>query len=111
MDLVKKKCKPCEDGIPPLTWEEAGKLLQEIPGWEIIEEESRLKIRRRFQFNSYMEGIKFVNKIAQIAEEEDHHPDLFVGYKKVTLNFTTHNIGGLSENDFIIAAKTNELLG
>lgn len=108
-DLASKKCLPCEAGTPPLTREEAGKLLSEVSGWELVEDGEKLKIRKRFKFGTYLEGIDFVNQVAKISESEDHHPDLFVGYQKVTVNLTTHVIGGLSENDFIVAAKIDKI--
>ena len=123
MDLLSKKCVPCEEGTEPFARDEAEKYLSEVKGWEIVDEDdpasssqnrlrgaSKLKIRKRFRFESYMAGIEFVNKIAKVADGEDHHPDLYVGYKKVTVNLMTHNIGGLSENDFIMAAKIDQLV-
>lgn len=109
MDLLSKKCVPCEVGMPPMTMEEAKKYLDQVKGWGIVENDGKLKISKKFKFNTYMEGIEFVGKIAKVAEEQDHHPDLEVGWRKVTVNFMTHNIGGLSENDFIMAAKINQL--
>ena len=81
---------------------------EEIPGWEIIEDGK--KIARKFEFKNFVESMKFINKLADLAESEGHHPDIFVSYKRVTITLWTHAIGGLSENDFILAAKTNELL-
>lgn len=110
MDLVNKKCLPCEAGTPPLTKVEAEKYLKEVGDWELVEDGGKFKIRRRFQFDTYLAGIGFVTKVAKLAENEGHHPDIFVGYKRVTVNLTTHAIGGLSENDFIMAAKINKLI-
>lgn len=109
MDLLQKKCVPCKEGTPPLSRDEADKLLGQLDGWELLEEEEMLKIRKKFKFDTYMEGINFVSKIATVAEEQDHHPDLEVGWRKVTVNFCTHNIGGLSQNDFVMAAKIDIL--
>lgn len=109
MDLVNKKCVPCEEGTPPFTKAEAERYLPEVPNWELVEENEKLRVRRRFQFDSYWGGIGFVTKVAKLAESEGHHPDLFVGFRRVTVNLTTHAIGGLSENDFILAAKINQL--
>lgn len=108
-NLATKKCVPCEAGTSPLTREEVQKYLSQVSGWELVEGE-KLKIRKRFKLGNYMEGIDFVNKVAKLAELEGHHPDLFVSYQKVTVNLTTHAIGGLSENDFIMAAKIDKLL-
>lgn len=109
-DLVSKKCVPCEEGTPPLTKAQAEKYLKEVPKWELVEDGGKLKIRRRFQFDTYLAGVDFVNKVAKLAEEENHHPDMFVGYKRVTVNLTTHKIEGLSGNDFISAAKIDKIV-
>lgn len=100
---------PCEEGTSPLSRDEAEKLLTQIGQWELLEEDGKLKIRKKFKFETYMDGIEFINKIAKIAEENDHHPDLEVGWRRVTVNFMTHNIGGLSENDFIMAANIDQI--
>ena len=109
MNLAAKKCVPCEVGTPPLSSERAQEMLKEVDGWELVDKEEKLSIRKKFKFDTYMDGIDFVNKIARVAEREDHHPDLEVGWRRVTVNFMTHNIGGLSENDFIMAAKIDKL--
>lgn len=109
MDLAKKKCVPCEVGQPPMTRVKANKYLKKVNGWDLVDVDGKLKIRKHFKFKSYMDGIDFVNKIAKIAEADDHHPDLEVGWRRVTVNFMTHNIGGLSENDFILAAKIDRI--
>lgn len=109
-DLASKNCLACEAGTPPFTKEEAEKYFGEISDWELVDDAGKLKIRKRFKFGTYMEGIDFVNGVAKIAESEDHHPDMFAGFKKVTVNLTTHVAGGLTENDFIMAAKIDKLL-
>lgn len=106
-DLLSKKCIPCEGGTPPMTREEAEKYLPEVSGWELLEDVK--SISRKFTFESFREAIKFVSLVAGLAEEEDHHPDILINYKRVTFTLTTHAIGGLSENDFILAAKINNL--
>lgn len=108
-NLAAKKCIPCEAGTPSFSKTEAGKYLNEVHGWELVEDDEKLKIRKRFKFNSYLKGIEFVAKVAKIAEVEGHHPDMFVGYQKVTVNLITHAIGGLSENDFIMAEKIDKI--
>lgn len=106
-DLAKKKCVPCEIGTPPLTPKEFKILLKQLKlDWEVIEEK---KIKHEFKFENYMDGIKFAEKVAKIAEAEDHHPNIHIFYKRVVIDLTTHNIGGLSENDFIMAAKIEDL--
>lgn len=108
MDLASKKCVPCEGGEPPLTRAQAQGYLKKVVDWNLVDNE-RLKISKDFKFPNYMEGIKFVNRIAEIAESEGHHPDMLVGWCKVKVELMTHAIGGLSENDFIMAAKIDKL--
>ena len=91
----------------PLSREDSGKLLVQIPGWSVASD--GLSIARTFNFKNYVEAMEFANSITPIAESEGHHPDLSIGWGKVTVGLSTHAIGGLSENDFIVAAKINEL--
>lgn len=102
-DLLNKKCIPCEGGVLSLTKEEAEKYLTQVSGW-ILNEKAQ-KISKEFKFKNFIEAIEFVNKIASVAEKEGHHPDIHINYNKVLLELSTHTIGGLSENDFILAAK------
>jgi len=106
-DLANKRCKPCEGGVPPLTAQEAEELLKNLPGWQLQGNE----ITRTYQFKNYYETMAFVNATAWISHREDHHPDLLVGYNKCEARYTTHAINGLSENDFICAAKLDALFG
>ncbi len=109
MDLSSKKCVPCEGGVPPIQGEEIKKYLSQIPGgWTV---EAGKKIIKEFKFKDFKEAIEFVNKVAKLAEQEDHHPDIFIFYNRVGIQLWTHAIGGLSENDFIVAAKTEQILG
>jgi 4a-hydroxytetrahydrobiopterin dehydratase len=105
-DLLSRRCVACEKGTPPLTEEQASLYLPQVPGWEIREGKS---IRRRFSFKDFREAMAFVNRIAELAEEEGHHPDFFLSYNRVRVDLTTHAIGGLSENDFILAAKIDRI--
>lgn len=105
MNLIEKKCVPCEGGVPILTKKEAENLLKQTSGW-ILEEN---KIKKVFKFKNFVEAIKFVNKVSSLAEKEGHHPDIDIRYSRVTLVLWTHAIGGLSENDFILAAKVEKL--
>lgn len=112
--LTQKKCIPCESGTPPLTPEQFNPLLKQLKlNWEVIEpaggEARGKKIRHEFKFPSYMDGIEFANKVAKLAEDEGHHPNIHIYYSRVVIDLTTHNIGGLSENDFILAAKIENL--
>ncbi len=105
MDLTKKRCVPCEAGTPPLKGEKVNKLLKEVLTWELKEGH----LFKKFKFKNFVEAMKFVNKIAEIAEQEQHHPDFCVHYNKVEVELWTHAINGLSENDFIVAAKIDKI--
>ena len=105
--LLSKKCIPCEGGTPPLTIEEVSKLLPQVPDWNVDSDVKHLS--KQYKFKNFAEAMAFANKIAEIAEKENHHPDLTVSWGKVGVELTTHAIGGLSENDFILAAKIEEL--
>jgi 4a-hydroxytetrahydrobiopterin dehydratase len=107
-DLVKRRCEPCEGGVPPLGVDAVTQLMAALhEDWALAADGQ--SISRSFTFAGYHRTISFVNAVAWIAENEDHHPDLVVLYGKVEVLFTTHAIGGLSENDFICAAKIDRL--
>lgn len=103
MDLLKKKCVPCEGGALPLDKAEAEKYMDMVEGWELAEDGKN--ISKTHKFKDFIGAINFVNKISEIAESEGHHPDINIRYNKVKLILSTHAIKGLSENDFILAAK------
>ena len=106
--LAQRKCKPCEGGVEPLPVSAAQALLRDVQGWELIEGKA---IRKTITCNDFLDAVGLIRKIAPIAEAEDHHPDLHLtGYRKLTIELSTHAIGGLSENDFILAAKIDQLL-
>ncbi|ABI60505.1 4a-hydroxytetrahydrobiopterin dehydratase [Nitrosomonas eutropha] len=106
-DLADRKCKPCEGGVPPLRKEEAENLLKQLEqGWQLADN----RISRTFSFKNYYQTMAFVNAVAWVSHQEDHHPDMMVGYNQCRVEYTTHAIGGLSENDFICAAKVDMLL-
>ena len=108
MNLSAKKCVACEGGIPPLSGELLQKYFAELHAtWELVNEKS---IGRKFEFKDFKEAMAFVNKVADIAESKGHHPDIKIWYNKVELELTTHALGGLSENDFILAAKVNQVI-
>lgn len=107
MSLATKKCVPCEGGATPLRGEALKKYMDELRGTWILEDEK--KIFRHFHFKDFKEAIGFVNTVANVAEHEGHHPDVAIHWNKVTLTLWTHAIGGLSENDFIVAAKINKI--
>lgn len=107
MSLTAKTCVPCQGGLAPLTKEQAEGYLGEASGWTLIESGSR--IERRFKFGNFVDALAFVNKLGALAEEEGHHPDIAFGWGYCNVVFFTHKIGGLHENDFIMAAKANLL--
>lgn len=108
MDLTKKHCVPCERGMLPLADEKENEMLKLIQGWLLVRDGTH-KITRQFKFKDFKKAMKFVNKIADLAEREGHHPDIKIVYNKVSLDLFTHAVGGLSDNDFIMAAKINNL--
>lgn len=106
--LTKKKCLPCEGGVEPCTLDESRKQLEQLSGWRLTHEGER--IRKDWKVANFMAGMEFFNRCAEVAEKEGHHPDLHIeGYRNVWVELWTHAIGGLSENDFIVAAKIDEL--
>jgi 4a-hydroxytetrahydrobiopterin dehydratase len=107
-DLAKKTCQPCNAGTPPVPPDEVRRLLGELGGWASTADGK--SIERRFEFADYYETRAFVNAVAWMAHREDHHPDLEVSYKTCLVRYATHAVGGLSENDFICAAKVDELV-
>jgi 4a-hydroxytetrahydrobiopterin dehydratase len=105
-DLTKKHCKPCEGGVPALKPDESKRLLKDVKGWKL----SGNKIEKDYVFKNFVQALKFVNRVGEIAEGEGHHPDILLhGYKNVRIDLWTHAIGGLSENDFIVAAKIDTI--
>ena len=106
-DLTKKKCKACEAGTPPLSKEQVKLLLGDVPGWE---QTGGKEIAKTFNFKNYHESMAFVNATAWISHRENHHPDIELGYNKVTMRYSTHSVGGITQNDFICAAKINALV-
>ena len=111
-DLIKKKCVPCEKkGIKPFDRERAEEYMVDVKGWTLAEVGLPQKISREFEFKNFVEALDFVNRVGDIAEMEGHHPDIFLhDYKKVLVTLWTHSIDGLSENDYIVAAKINAIL-
>ncbi len=107
-ELVQKKCLPCEGGVDPVSPEEAAQQLVHLPGWELTHGGKR--IRKDWTVKHFMAGIEFFGHCAEVAEADGHHPDLHIeGYRNVSVELWTHAIGGLSENDFILAAKIDKL--
>lgn len=107
-NLTAKKCVPCEGGVPTLTEKEVQSLLKQTPGWEVVD--NGKKIRRSWKLKNFVQCLDFFQKVGKIAEDEGHHPDLHLtGYRMAAVEVTTHAIGGLSENDFILAAKIDQV--
>lgn len=106
--LAQKRCQPCEGGVAPYTGEQATAALAQLSSeWRLAEDDKAL--RREFAFRDFYHTMSFVNAVAHLANIEDHHPDLQVGFGYCRIRFSTHAIGGLSENDFICAAKIDQL--
>jgi 4a-hydroxytetrahydrobiopterin dehydratase len=103
--LTSKHCVPCEGGIPALTAAEIAALMPQLNGWSVQDDK---KLTKAYTFPDFVQALAFVNRAGGIAEEEGHHPDLYLTWGKVGVELTTHAIGGLSENDFILAAKLDE---
>jgi 4a-hydroxytetrahydrobiopterin dehydratase len=106
--LASRACVPCRGGIPPLSEADARRLREGTPEWRL--EENGTRLVRRFEFEDFRKAMAFVNRVADIAEEQGHHPDIAIHWNKVDLVLWTHKIGGLHENDFILAAKVDRLL-
>ena len=105
MDLIKKRCVPCEAGTPPLSDKEINEFLNQVSGWSL----KNGHLSKKFKFRDFKETMKFINSAADIAENEGHHPDFCVHYSKIEMEIWTHAINGLPENDFILAAKIDSL--
>ncbi|XP_007025171.2 PREDICTED: putative pterin-4-alpha-carbinolamine dehydratase [Theobroma cacao] len=110
-DLLTKKCVPCNSkDLRPMTEESANELISKVDGWSLVNEGCTLKLKRSWKVKSFTKGLELFQLIADIAEAEGHHPDLhLVGWNNVTVDIWTHAVGGLTENDFILAAKINGL--
>ncbi len=105
-DLANKTCAPCNAQTPTLQGDEVFRLATQVPGWEVVEGHH---LRRRYSFRNFSEALRFVNRIGELAEEQGHHPDIGVGWGYVEVRVWTHAIDGLSENDFVLAAKVDAL--
>ena len=107
MSLSKESCAPCRGGEGGVSLSAARELLPQVPGWQLQEEPPQ--IARRFSFADFKAAMVFVNRMAELAEAEGHHPDFTVRYKTLDVSLSTHDVGGLSRNDFILAAKIGEM--
>ncbi len=108
-DLTKKKCIPCEGGVIPFDVSQIHKYQKKVDGWDIIKNKDLFMLEKSFTFKNFMDSQNFVNKVGEISEKEGHHPDIIFGWGYAKINITTHAIKGLSENDFILAAKIDKI--
>ena len=109
-DLLNKKCVPCEGGILPFDISEIHKYQKKVDGWDITKEEKEIFfLNKKFNFKNFLESQKFINNVSKIAEDEGHHPDIKFGWGYSEIKITTHAIKGLSENDFILASKIDQI--
>ena len=108
MSLADKTCVPCRGGVPPMPWPEVQEFLQQLkPGWHV---NPQGHLERLYQFPDFAQALEFVNKVGAIAEAEGHHPDLYLSWGKCKVEVWTHKIGGLTESDFYLAAKTDRAM-
>ncbi len=105
-ELAKKACVPCRGGVPPLTAGQIKPLLAQVEGWEAVEDHH---LRKSFKFPDFKQALEFVNRVGAIAEREGHHPDILLAWGKAEVSIWTHKINGLTESDFILAAKINQV--
>ena len=109
-DLINKKCVPCEGGVPALDISEIHKYQKKVDGWDIIKNEKKVYLlEKKFTFKNFLESQNFVNRLGVVAEQAGHHPEILFGWGYAKINITTHAIEGLSENDFILAAKIDKI--
>ena len=109
-DLFKKKCLPCEGGTIAFDISEIHKYQKKVDGWEILEKKKIFFLHKKINFKNFKESQGFINKVAEISESEGHHPDISFGWGYAEIKITTHAIEGLSENDFILAAKIDQII-
>jgi 4a-hydroxytetrahydrobiopterin dehydratase len=105
-ELSSKQCIPCRGGVPPLTAAEIEPLLAQLSGWEVVRQHH---LKKNYAFSNFAEALEFVNRVGEVAEEQGHHPDICFGWGKVEVTIWTHKIDGLTESDFILAAKIDQL--
>ncbi|MGD2115734.1 MAG: 4a-hydroxytetrahydrobiopterin dehydratase [Acidobacteriota bacterium] len=108
-DLSTMHCVPCEGGVEPLGSEAITDYLEQTPGWEVVEEDGEKRLRRAYEFESFARALELTDRIGAAAEEQGHHPVLVTEWGKVTVTWWTHAIGGLHDNDFVMAAKSDEI--
>jgi 4a-hydroxytetrahydrobiopterin dehydratase len=106
MSLARKECVPCKGGVPPLKGDELNRLSEQVEGWDVIEEHH---LSKTYKFPNFVKALEFVNKAGNIAEQQGHHPNIFLTWGKARIEVWTHKIDGLTESDFILAAKIDEI--
>ena len=110
-DLKEKKCVPCEGGVSSLDLSEIHKYQKKVDGWDVKQNEKKIYfLEKNFKFKNFLESKKFINIVGEISEKEGHHPDIFFGWGYAKIKITTHSIEGLSENDFILASKIDQIV-
>jgi 4a-hydroxytetrahydrobiopterin dehydratase len=109
MSLATEKCEACAAGAPAVEGDERARKLKEVPNWKVIDEDTEPKLERVFKFKNFVEALAFTNRVGEAAEEQNHHPALLTEWGKVTVRWWTHKIKNLHQNDFIMAARTDEL--
>ena len=110
-DLLQKKCVPCEGGVIPFDISEIHKYQKKVDGWDILKNEKNIfQLYKKYKFKNFLESQIFINRVGEISENEGHHPDISFGWGYAEIKITTHAIEGLSENDFILAAKIDQLI-
>ena len=110
-ELIKKKCLPCEGNVIPFDISQIHKYQKKVDGWDVLKDKKKIFfLNKKFEFKNFLESQKFINKVSSIAEEEGHHPEILFGWGYAEIKITTHSIEGLSENDFILAAKIDHLI-
>lgn len=105
-DLAERQCVPCRGGVPPMKGDEVEKLSAQLPEWQVVKEHH---LHRAFRFQNFAETLRFVNRIGDLAEQQGHHPDICFGWGKAEITIWTHKIDGLTESDFVLAAKIDRL--
>jgi len=109
-DLLKKRCLPCEGGVAAFDISEIHRYQKKVDGWSVIKnKKSVFFLEKKFSFKNFIDSQNFVNEVGKISEDEGHHPEILFGWGYATINITTHAIEGLSENDFILAAKIDQI--
>jgi 4a-hydroxytetrahydrobiopterin dehydratase len=109
-DLHINSCEPCHSDVPPASVAKIEQFRQQLPGWDLLEIEGIFRLVRQFKFKTFSQALAFTNRVGEIAEAEQHHPAILTEWGSVTVSWWTHKIGGLHRNDFIMAAKTDQLL-